>query len=83
MQTAFCDQTAMGTSLVISSVGYANKEVSVNSETVTISMVRTQETISEVVVTTAFNIKKDQRTTPFSAQVIKADAFKILFPSRI
>ena len=48
----------MGTSLVISSVGYANKEVSVNSETVTISMVRTQETISEVVVTTAFNIKK-------------------------
>ncbi|HNP24379.1 MAG TPA: SusC/RagA family TonB-linked outer membrane protein [Panacibacter sp.] len=79
----FVIKTAMGTSLVISSVGYANKEVSVNSETVTISMVRTQETISEVVVTTAFNIKKDQRTTPFSAQVIKADALNIIPQSNL
>lgn len=79
----FVIKAALGSNLVISSVGYANKEITVNAETVTISMVRTQETISEVVVTTAFNIKKDQRTTPYSAQVIKSDALNIIPQSNL
>lgn len=79
----FVIKAALGSNLVISSVGYASKEVTVNAETVTIPMVRTQETISEVVVTTAFNIKKDQRTTPYSAQVIKSDALNIIPQSNL
>lgn len=80
----FIIKTSMGATLVISSVGYVEKEVTVNAESISITLVRdTKETISEVVVTTAFNIKKDQRTTPFSTQVIKSDALTIIPQSNL
>lgn len=80
----FIIKASMGSTLVISSVGYADKEVTVDAESISITLVRdSKETISEVVVTTAFNIKKDQRTTPFSTQVIKSDALTIIPQSNL
>lgn len=80
----FIIKTSMGATLVISSVGYTDKEVTVNAESISVALVRNaNETISEVVVTTAFNIKKDQRTTPFSTQVIKSDALTIIPQSNL
>lgn len=79
----FTIKTSFGSVLVFSSVGFANKEVTINSESVTVSLTRSQETISEVVVTTAFNIKKDQRTTPFSTQVIKSETLNLIPQSNL
>jgi len=79
----FTIKTSFGSVLVFSSVGFANKEVTINSESVTVSLSRSQETISEVVVTTAFNIKKDQRTTPFSTQVIKSETLNLIPQSNL
>lgn len=80
----FIIKTSMGATLVISSVGYTEKEVTVNAESISVTLVRdAKATISEVVVTTAFNIKKDQRTTPFSTQVIKSDALTIIPQSNL
>lgn len=81
---SFIIKATMGSTLVISSVGYVEKEVIVNAESISVTMVRdAKATISEVVVTTAFNIKKDQRTTPFSTQVIKSDALTIIPQSNL
>ncbi|QEC66972.1 SusC/RagA family TonB-linked outer membrane protein [Panacibacter ginsenosidivorans] len=80
----FIIKASMGSTLVISSVGYTEKEVTVNAESISVTLARdTKSTISEVVVTTAFNIKKDQRTTPFSTQVIKSDALTIIPQSNL
>ena len=75
---AFVIKATIGSSLILSSVGYTDKEIVIDSENLMVSMVRSQETISEVVVTTAFNIKKDQRTTPFSTQVIKSGTLNMI-----
>jgi len=65
--------------LEISAVNFVAKEVPVGTDAnLTVSLVRSAGTLTEVVVTTAFNVKKDVRTTPYSAQVIKADALNII-----
>jgi len=66
--------------LVISSVGYENSEISIgNSNTVSVTLRSTSASnLSEVVVTSAFGIKKSQRTTPYSAQNIKSDALNLI-----
>lgn len=80
---AFVIKATIGASLVFSSVGYTDKEVVIDGENLLVSMVRSQETISEVVVTTAFNIKKDQRTTPFSTQTIKSNTLNMIPQSNL
>ena len=67
---------AAGTVLVITSVGFDDKEITVGtSDNVSISLSPTASSnLTEVVVTSAFGIKKSQRTTPYSSQVVKSEA---------
>ena len=69
-----------GTVLTISSVGFDDREITVgNSDNVSISLTPTAgSNLTEVVVTSAFGIKKAQRTTPYSSQVIKSDQLNII-----
>jgi TonB-linked SusC/RagA family outer membrane protein len=69
-----------GAVLVISSVGFNDKEVSVGtSNDISVSLASTAgSNLTEVVVTSAFGIKKSQRTTPYSSQNIKSDALNII-----
>lgn len=69
-----------GAVLVISSVGYDDREVNVGaSDIVNITMTTTAGTnLTEVVVTSAFGIKKAQRTTPYSSQVVKSEQLNIV-----
>lgn len=67
-----------GTVLVVSIVGYTNKEVTASTERMNIALTRSDMSLSEVVVTTAFGVKKDQRNTPFSAQVITSEQLNIV-----
>jgi TonB-linked SusC/RagA family outer membrane protein len=71
---------ASGAVLVISSVGFEDKEVSVGaSDNVSISLTAAAgSNLTEVVVTTAFGIKKSQRVTPYSSQVVKSDQLNII-----
>src|SRR5688572_17673466 len=69
-----------GAVLVISSVGYDDREVSVGtSDIINVSMTTTAgSNLTEVVVTSAFGIKKAQRTTPYSSQVVKSEQLNII-----
>jgi TonB-linked SusC/RagA family outer membrane protein len=71
---------ASGTVLVISSVGFDDREITIGtSDNVSISMTPTAgSNLTEVVVTSAFGIKKAQRTTPYSSQVLKSDQLNII-----
>ncbi|PWU04259.1 MAG: hypothetical protein C5B52_01765 [Bacteroidetes bacterium] len=68
-----------GDVLVFSASGLAPKEVSVGSGSiVNVPLVKSSSsTLEEVVVTSAFGIKKAQRVTPFSSQVINSEALNI------
>jgi TonB-linked SusC/RagA family outer membrane protein len=66
-----------GASLVISAAGYTAKTVSI-AEAGAISLARSNEQLSEVVVTTAFGIKREKRITPFSAQTLDRDQLSIV-----
>ena len=73
-----------GSTLVISSVGFDTKEVAIGtSDVISISITSTVGSMSEVVVTSAFGIKKSARVTPFSAQVISEEQLKIIPQSNI
>jgi TonB-linked SusC/RagA family outer membrane protein len=69
-----------GTVLVITSVGFDDKEITTGtSNNVTVSLSPTATTnLTEVVVTSAFGIKKSQRTTPYSSQVVKSEQLNII-----
>jgi TonB-linked SusC/RagA family outer membrane protein len=71
---------ASGTVLVITSVGFDDKEITVGtSDNVAVSLSPTTTTnLTEVVVTSAFGIKKSQRTTPYSSQVVKSEQLNII-----
>ncbi|HVX51947.1 MAG TPA: TonB-dependent receptor plug domain-containing protein, partial [Chitinophagaceae bacterium] len=76
---AFTLNARTGDILVIQAVNFNQKEVTVGSEnTLSIVLERASTSLTEVVVTTAFNVKKDIRTTPYSAQVIKGEALNII-----
>ena len=66
-----------GATLSITSAGFVDKDVSVGtSDNLSIS-VASSGAMTEVVVTSAFGIKKAQRTTPYSSQVIKSEQLNI------
>ena len=71
---------ASGTTLVITSVGFDDKEITPGtSNNVSVSLSPTATTnLTEVVVTSAFGIKKSQRTTPYSSQVVKSEQLNII-----
>lgn len=70
-----------GDVLEISSQGFTKKEVAVSGNSTSVAVildVNTRETLAEVVVTTAFEIKKSARTTPYSAQTISGDNLNMI-----
>ncbi|HJS54434.1 MAG TPA: carboxypeptidase-like regulatory domain-containing protein, partial [Chitinophagaceae bacterium] len=74
-----------GNVLIISSVGFTDKEVTIGSaDNVNISLTPTAgSNLTEVVVTSAFGIKKSARVTPFSSQTFKEEQLKIIPQSNI
>ncbi len=75
----FAIKAKEGDVLVFSASGLTPKEVTVGSSNViNVPLAKSSSsTLEEVVVTSAFGIKKAQRVTPFSAQVINSDALNI------
>ncbi|MGI8600480.1 MAG: SusC/RagA family TonB-linked outer membrane protein [Chitinophagaceae bacterium] len=63
--------------LVISATGYEGRTVELDNATA-ISLVRKNEQLSEVVVTTAFGIRREQRITPYSAQTVDREQLSIV-----
>ncbi len=76
----FVIKAKAGDILEISSQGVFTKSVNVTSNNaVTVVLDRNEkETLAEVVVTTAFEIKKSARTTPYSAQTVSADNLNLI-----
>ncbi len=70
-----------GAVLVVSSVNFDTKEVTLGSSDVlniSLTAAADQGNLSEVVITTAFGVKKAQRTTPYSSQNINSDNLNII-----
>ena len=77
----FLIRAKTGDVLEVLAQGLFKKEVSVTNATSNLAVVmdrNEKETLEEVVVTTAFEIKKSARTTPYSAQTITADNLNII-----
>jgi len=74
----FTIKVAKGAVLQVNAVGYAGSEMVADGGDLSFRLKRTSQSLSEVVVSTAFGVKKSERTTPYSAQVIKADAVNII-----
>ncbi len=75
----FTIRATTGDILEVTAVGAQTFEVRVGTmDNVTATITRVSTNLTEVTVTTAFGIKKDQRVTPYSAQVIKSDALNII-----
>ncbi len=69
-----------GDVIVITAIGHAPKEVTVGAAgVVPVSLAKSaKSTLDEVVVTGAFGVKKSQRTTAFSSQVISGENLSIV-----
>ncbi|MCA6493031.1 MAG: SusC/RagA family TonB-linked outer membrane protein [Chitinophagaceae bacterium] len=67
-----------GATLTISAIGHDNTEVTASSTYMNVDLKARADELQEVMVTTAFNVKKSQRTTPFSSQVIKSDQLNVI-----
>jgi TonB-linked SusC/RagA family outer membrane protein len=65
------------TVLEISSLGFAPKEITAEGSSRQVQLAKSATTISEVVVTGAFGIKRSQRNTAFSSQVITSENLNI------
>lgn len=59
-----------GGSLTISASGFETKTVSPTGSAVEVTLATKANELAEVVVTTAFGIKRSQRVTPYSSQVV-------------
>ena len=65
--------------LIISAVNFQMHRFVVGAATnFYITLVRTENALTPVTVTTAFGIKKERRTTPYSVQVITSDEINII-----
>ncbi len=71
---------ASGTVLVITSVGFDDREITVGtSDNVNINLTPAAgSNLTEVVVTSAFGVKKSARVTPYSSQVIKSEQLNVI-----
>src|SRR5690606_32400727 len=67
-----------GSSLTISAVGFEEATVKPGAGITSITLESKSDELKEVVVTTAFGIKKSARVTPYSAQVIDAEKMKLI-----
>ena len=73
----FSIRVKQGARLVISAVGHESAEVAAASS-VNVSLTTKANELQEVLVTSAFGVKKSQRVTPFSSQVIKAEQLTVI-----
>ena len=67
-----------GSSLTISAVGFNETTLRPGSGSQLITLEQKGDELKEVVVSTAFGIKKSARVTPYSAQVIDAEKMKLI-----
>jgi TonB-linked SusC/RagA family outer membrane protein len=74
----FSIKVPKGSVLMVNAVGYASMEMAADGGELSFKMKRTGQALSEVVVSTAFGVKKSERTTPYSAQVIKSEALNMI-----
>lgn len=65
-----------GAKLTITATGYLPQTVSI-ATAAHVTLSRINEQLAEVVVTTAFGIKRSERVTPYSTQVINSDQLNI------
>src|SRR6476659_9024772 len=76
---AFYIKGKTGDILVITAVNFEPKEFTVSAESYSnFVLTRTSNALPDVAVTTAFGIKREQRITPYSTQVITSDAINII-----
>src|ERR1700744_2144979 len=73
----FTIKVPKGAVLTANAVGFVTGDLSSDGD-LSFRLKRTSQALSEVVVSTAFGIKKSERTTPYSAQVVKAEALNII-----
>ncbi|MCR6721303.1 MAG: SusC/RagA family TonB-linked outer membrane protein [Chitinophagaceae bacterium] len=67
-----------GASLTITAVGFEDITLKPGAGVAAVTMQQKGDELKEVVVTTAFGIKKAARVTPYSAQVIDAEKMKMI-----
>lgn len=69
----FSIKVPQGAVLIINSVSFGEKEVVVKSERVNVSLTKVDQSLSEVFVTTALNVKRKADNLSYATQGIKAD----------
>ncbi len=74
----FTIRVTKGATLEVNAIGYAATELAADAGELTFRMKRSSQSLSEVVVSTAFGVKKSERTTPYSTQVVKGDALNLI-----
>src|SRR5947209_7695331 len=74
----FTIKISEGSSLTISATGYKTITVTPTGGAVTVELPGSASELSEVLVTGAFGIKRAQRVTPYSSQVLKSDQINII-----
>ena len=78
-QGAFIIKAKANDTLIISAINFQIKEIIAGSiANSNITLLRNANALNPVMVTIAFDIKKEQRTTPYSAQVITSDVINII-----
>jgi len=73
----FSIKVPKGAILIVNAVGFVGTEQSADGD-LNLHLRRANAAMAEVVVSTAFGVKKSERTTPYSAQVVKAEALNII-----
>lgn len=74
----FIIKVADGAQLRITASGHQPQTVTVSGNAITATLSTTEVQLSEVVVTTAFGVKRSQRVTPYSSQVVSRDQLAII-----
>jgi TonB-linked SusC/RagA family outer membrane protein len=74
----FTIRVIKGALIQVNAVGFGGTELVAEGSDLSFRLRRTNQSLSEVVVSTAFGVKKSERTTPYSAQVVKSDALNII-----
>jgi TonB-linked SusC/RagA family outer membrane protein len=75
---SFSIRIAQNSKLIISATGHASQTITPSGNVADVSLTTTNTSLSEVVVTTAFGIKRSQRITPYSAQNIGDEQLHII-----
>lgn len=75
---SFTIRVVKGAIIQVNAVGYATSEMVADGGDLSFRMKRVGQALSEVVVSTAFGVKKSERTTPYSAQVVKSEALNLI-----